>query len=103
MLAQCAARLVGRPMTANGSTNDDDYDDGESCFSNYFKTVCVPQHFRPLRGDALNERVMIYETLQWRRRGAMRRCAATAAGLQCIVCPLFLHTGIATRDDHAVT
>ena len=34
---------------------------------------------------------MIYETLQWRRCGG-----ALAAGLQCIVCPLFLHTGIAT-------
>ena len=34
---------------------------------------------------------MIYETLQWRRWGA-----PAAAGLQCIVCPLFLHTGIAT-------
>ena len=34
---------------------------------------------------------MIYETLQWRRCGA-----PAAAGLQCIVCPLFLHTGIAT-------
>ena len=21
---------------------DDDYDDGESCFSTYFKTVCAP-------------------------------------------------------------
>ena len=29
-------------------------------------------------------------------RGARRAVGAAAAGLQCIVCPLFLHTGIAT-------
>ena len=88
-------------MTANGSTNDDDYDDGESCFSTYFKTVCVPHHFRPLRWDPLNERVMIYETLQWRRGGTRRADDGGGTAMHCL--SSFLHTGIATRDDHAVT
>ena len=86
-------------MTANGSTNDDDYDDGESCFSTYFKTVCAPS-LQTLRQDPLNERVMIYETLQW-RRGGRRRAGGGGTAMHCLS-SFFAH-GNRDCDDHAVT